>query len=146
MFIGGPSERGHVYTPLSGRGEVAVVPASSPSKTEASAPDAIPLINPAINYDYQSGIAVLEIRDPKTGEVEVQYPSKKVVQEYIRQGAASKAAPSAAAPPDQPPPASTGAPPSEAAPVGSAAPPAPTPTPPVASPAPAASTHTDQTA
>jgi hypothetical protein len=145
MFIGGPSERGHVYTPLSGRGEAAVVPASSPSKAEASAPDAIPLINPAINYDYQSGIAVLEIRDPKTGEVEVQYPSKKVVQEYIRQGAASKAAPSPEPTPDQPP-ASTGAPPSEAAPVGAATPPTPTPAPPVASPAPAASTHTDQTA
>ncbi len=101
MFVGSPSERGHVYTPIGGRGGMAVAAAPSSHKEEAAGPDAIPLINPAINYDYQSGIAVLEIRDPKTGEVEVQYPSKKVVQEYIRQGAASNDAPHAVAAPDQ---------------------------------------------
>ncbi len=101
MFIGSASDRGHVYTPHSGQGEPAVAKAPEVSKESAAPPDGIPLINPAINYDYQSGIAVLEIRDPKSGEVEVQYPSKKVVQEYIRQGAASKDAPQPVALPDR---------------------------------------------
>ncbi|CAA7614443.1 hypothetical protein [Magnetospirillum sp. SS-4] len=138
MFVGSPAERGYAYTPLSGRGEAVAAAVSPAASGAAAAADAVPLINPAINYDYRSGIAVLEIRDPDTGEVEVQYPSKKVVQEYIRQGAASKDAPHPTPAPDQaaaPPVAAL----SPVAAPATAAPTAPAP----ASPEPA---HTDQTA
>jgi hypothetical protein len=83
-----------------------------------------------MNFNYQAGIAVLEFRDTSTGEVKDQFPSKKVVQEYIRHGAASQDAP---APVQQDASSGTGGAPAAtiivpaSTPVPAAAPAAPTP-------------------
>ncbi|WP_156612627.1 hypothetical protein [Paramagnetospirillum marisnigri] len=68
------------------------MPAHASSDAVVS-PEAALFISPAVNFDYKAGIAVFVIRDGETGEVKAQYPSQKVVEEYIRHGAASQDAP-----------------------------------------------------
>ncbi|TAN59397.1 MAG: hypothetical protein EPN20_15145 [Magnetospirillum sp.] len=65
-------------------------PASHGPTGEVVSTEAAPFISPVVNFNYQAGIAVLEFRDGSTGEVTEQFPSKKVVQEYIRHGAVSQ--------------------------------------------------------
>jgi hypothetical protein len=128
MYIGGPSEHVQTYVTTSGKsGGSSAAPQSSPAG--ATSTDAAPFISPVMNFNYQAGIAVLEFRDSSTGEVKSQFPSKKVVQEYIRHGAASQDAPAKTA---SAPAAETAG-----APVAAAIVPAATPVP-AAAPAPAA--------
>ena len=92
MYIGGPSEHVQTYVTTSGKSGA---PSSVPQSAAAgpASPDMAPFISPVMNFNYQAGIAVLEFRDTSTGEVKDQFPSKKVVQEYIRHGAVSQDAP-----------------------------------------------------
>ena len=92
MYIGGPSEHVQTYVTTSGKGGASSVAPQS-AAAGATSPDVAPFISPVMNFNYQAGIAVLEFRDTSTGEVKDQFPSKKVVQEYIRHGAASQDAP-----------------------------------------------------
>ena len=92
MYIGGPSEHVQTYVTTSGKSGASLAAPQS-AAAGATSPDAAPFISPVMNFNYQAGIAVLEFRDASTGEVTDQFPSKKVVQEYIRHGAASQDAP-----------------------------------------------------
>jgi len=89
MFVGASSDHAQVLSSPLGRSSQVEPVASSPTG-EAAPRNAIPIINPSINFNYQAGIAVIEIRNSQTGAVEEQYPSKKVVAEYIRHGASSQ--------------------------------------------------------
>jgi hypothetical protein len=100
MQVSGPSGQGQVQPPILGKNTVAEPHTPAPQGQVVSA-DAAPFISPVVNFDYQSGIAVLEVRDGSTGEVVEQYPSKKVVEEYRRHGASSQE-PGTAASPAQP--------------------------------------------
>lgn len=89
MFIGGTSERGQTYAPPTSKGETVAAVSREPAGTVVSS-EAAPFLSPAVNFNYEAGIAVFVIRDGETGEIRSQYPSQKVVEEYIRHGAASQ--------------------------------------------------------
>ena len=55
------------------------------SEIAAQSPTAAIFFSPAIKVDPQSHTVIYEQRDPKTGDVINQYPSKHVVDEYRRQ-------------------------------------------------------------
>ncbi|MDO8608455.1 MAG: hypothetical protein Q7R40_18135 [Phaeospirillum sp.] len=97
--------------------------------------EAAPFISPVVSFNYQAGIAVLMFRDGSTGEVREQFPSKMVVQEYIRHGASSQDADAVAPASEDPTPASVAVGEAPAAPV-TAAPPVQAPPPAGDAPAP----------
>lgn len=98
MLIGPTSERGQVAT-SSQTGRSGAAEIATPTHTgQGTTSPAVPFINPAINFDYQSGIAVLVVRNTQTGQIENQYPSKKVVEEYRRHGASTQDAATGATP------------------------------------------------
>ena len=89
MYIGGPSEHVQAYVTTSGKSGASLATPHSAAVGGVSS-DVAPFISPVMNFNYQAGIAVLEFRDTSTGEVKNQFPSQKVVQEYIRHGASSQ--------------------------------------------------------
>lgn len=134
MYIGGPSEHAQTYAPSLGRSDVAQPAARLPVGQVVSS-EAAPFISPVVSFNYQAGIAVLMFRDGSTGEVREQFPSKMVVQEYIRHGASSQDADAVAPASEDPTPASVAVGEAPAAPV-TAAPPVQAPPPAGDAPAP----------
>jgi len=59
--------------------------------TPATGIDAIPFASPVIRVDPDTGLALLVVRDSKTGDQLNQYPSKKAVEEYQRHQVAQTA-------------------------------------------------------
>ncbi len=88
MFVGASSEQAQVAFSSSGWTKESEQPPHLPTGDVVST-TAAPFISPAIKFDAQSGIAVWEILNGQTGEVEVQYPSKAVVEEYGRHGSSA---------------------------------------------------------
>ncbi|MFV3129458.1 hypothetical protein [Niveispirillum sp. KHB5.9] len=69
----------------------AVTPSSAAAVEESTPPQAIrasslPYISPVLQYDSDAAVAVLMFRDGGSGDVENQYPSKRVVREYQLRG------------------------------------------------------------
>lgn len=58
--------------------------ASAPVKTTLSLSERPEFVSPKGNIDPQSGIYVVQFRNASTGNVDFQYPNKKVVAEYSR--------------------------------------------------------------
>jgi len=98
MFIGAPTSSPHVMPVSIGRSGQPEPLVAAPTGNIVST-DVAPFLSPDINFDYQSGIAVFEIRNSRTGAVEMQYPSRKVVEEYIRHGASAQDSAKSAVPP-----------------------------------------------
>lgn len=46
----------------------------------------LPFVSPVLQYDSDAAVAVLLFRDGGSGDVETQYPSKRVVREYQLRG------------------------------------------------------------
>lgn len=53
---------------------------------EPSRASRLPYISPVLQYDSDAAVAVLLFRDGGSGDVETQYPSKRVVREYQLRG------------------------------------------------------------
>lgn len=51
----------------------------------------LPYVSPVLQYDSDAAVAVLLFRDGGSGDVETQYPSKRVVREYQLRGRESGA-------------------------------------------------------
>lgn len=71
---------------------VTAVAPSSVAAAERSIPDPpvrssqLPYVSPVLQYDSDAAVAVLLFRDGGSGDVETQYPSKRVVREYQLRG------------------------------------------------------------
>lgn len=61
------------------------LPADQPARTSR-----LPYISPVLQYDSDAAVAVLLFRDGGSGDVETQYPSKRVVREYQLRGRESE--------------------------------------------------------
>lgn len=65
---------------------------TNPAVTADAAPEParqsvqLPYISPVLQYDNDAAVAVLLFRDANNGDVETQYPSKRVVREYQLRG------------------------------------------------------------
>lgn len=57
------------------------LPADQPARASQ-----LPYISPVLQYDSDAAVAVLLFRDGGSGDVETQYPSKRVVREYQLRG------------------------------------------------------------
>lgn len=69
----------------------AVTPSGAAVEEESAPPQAIrsarlPYVSPVLQYDSDAAVAVLLFRDGGSGDVETQYPSKRVVREYQLRG------------------------------------------------------------
>lgn len=71
---------------------VSAVTQSSAAAEERLTPDQpirssrLPYVSPVLQYDSDAAVAVLLFRDGGSGDVETQYPSKRVVREYQLRG------------------------------------------------------------
>lgn len=109
MYISAPSEHAQVYAPLSSRDVSGAAPVTTSPVDDRNSPDVTGTFSGlVVSFDYRAGISVLEFRDSATGKVTDQVPSKKAVQEYIRHGAVTAAAPASQATPADTPPQTTG--------------------------------------
>ena len=57
---------------------------------QSSSPSAAPLVNPRIVFDDSARAVLVQIRDQETGEIERQFPSEQVVEQYRRQVSAGE--------------------------------------------------------
>ncbi|HYE01267.1 MAG TPA: hypothetical protein VEH84_17935 [Alphaproteobacteria bacterium] len=63
--------------------------AGTPVAAEAASPQTDRnFISPYLQYDQAAHIVILQVRDTSTGEVRLQYPANRVVEDYKRQAEA----------------------------------------------------------
>lgn len=70
------------YPPIITNAAVTADAAPEPARRSAQ----LPYISPVLQYDNDAAVAVLLFRDAMNGDVETQYPSKRVVREYQLRG------------------------------------------------------------
>ena len=66
---------------ISAGASAAAQDSSAPTGKAATASPGI-YASPIVRVDNSAGLVILEYRDPRSGEVQVQYPSQEVVRQY----------------------------------------------------------------